>query len=138
MLLILFCCFQPKPSPGPHQSPSGDHDGNQGTIKRCPGPESPARSSTNVPPRPPPPRLPANKLSSLGNETSREEHDPWEVQGDAGICSQFDERLQVSFDDEEDHNEQGDSKTGPSRIEFNSPLVQPQLLNPLLVPLVSQ
>uniref|UniRef100_A0A671T7H7 Mitogen-activated protein kinase kinase kinase kinase 3a n=1 Tax=Sinocyclocheilus anshuiensis TaxID=1608454 RepID=A0A671T7H7_9TELE len=74
VLLILFCHFQPKPSPGPHQSPSGDHDGNQGTIKRCPGPESPARSSINVPPRPPPPRLPANQLSSLGNETNREEH----------------------------------------------------------------
>uniref|UniRef100_A0A673M5S5 Mitogen-activated protein kinase kinase kinase kinase n=1 Tax=Sinocyclocheilus rhinocerous TaxID=307959 RepID=A0A673M5S5_9TELE len=74
VLLILFCHFQPKPSPGPHQSPSGDHDGNQGTIKRCPGPESPARSSINVPPRPPPPRLPANQLSSLGNETNQEEH----------------------------------------------------------------
>uniref|UniRef100_A0A671NLT2 Mitogen-activated protein kinase kinase kinase kinase n=1 Tax=Sinocyclocheilus anshuiensis TaxID=1608454 RepID=A0A671NLT2_9TELE len=85
MLLILFCRFQPKPSPGPHQSPSVDHDGNQGTIKHCLGPESPARSSTNVPPRPPPPRLPANKLSSLGNETSREEHGPWEAQGNAGI-----------------------------------------------------
>ncbi|KAK9966693.1 hypothetical protein ABG768_003790 [Culter alburnus] len=67
---------KPKPSPGPHQSPSGDHDGNQGTIKRCPGPESPARSSTNVPPRPPPPRLPANKLSSLGNGISPSEHSP--------------------------------------------------------------
>uniref|UniRef100_A0A9J8D2W7 Mitogen-activated protein kinase kinase kinase kinase n=2 Tax=Cyprinus carpio TaxID=7962 RepID=A0A9J8D2W7_CYPCA len=101
----------PKPSPEPHQSPSGDHDGNQGTIKRCPGPESPARSSTNIPPRPPPPRLPANQLSSLGNETNREEHGPWETQGDAGICSQFDERLQVSFDEEEDRDEEGDSKT---------------------------
>uniref|UniRef100_A0A9J8DFU8 Mitogen-activated protein kinase kinase kinase kinase n=1 Tax=Cyprinus carpio carpio TaxID=630221 RepID=A0A9J8DFU8_CYPCA len=87
VLLILFCHFQPKPSPEPHQSPSGDHDGNQGTIKRCPGPESPARSSTNIPPRPPPPRLPANQLSSLGNETNREEHGPWETQGDAGICT---------------------------------------------------
>uniref|UniRef100_A0A673MCN5 Mitogen-activated protein kinase kinase kinase kinase n=1 Tax=Sinocyclocheilus rhinocerous TaxID=307959 RepID=A0A673MCN5_9TELE len=87
VLLILFCHFQPKPSPGPHQSPSGDHDGNQGTIKRCPGPESPARSSINVPPRPPPPRLPANQLSSLGNETNQEEHGPWETQGDAGICT---------------------------------------------------
>ncbi|XP_048029086.1 mitogen-activated protein kinase kinase kinase kinase 3 isoform X3 [Chanodichthys erythropterus] len=67
---------KPKPSPGPHQSPSGDHDGNQGTIKRCPGPESPARSSTNVPPRPPPPRLPATKLSSLGNGISPSEHSP--------------------------------------------------------------
>uniref|UniRef100_A0A673M5J2 Mitogen-activated protein kinase kinase kinase kinase n=1 Tax=Sinocyclocheilus rhinocerous TaxID=307959 RepID=A0A673M5J2_9TELE len=111
VLLILFCHFQPKPSPGPHQSPSGDHDGNQGTIKRCPGPESPARSSINVPPRPPPPRLPANQLSSLGNETNQEEHGPWETQGDAGICSQFDERLQVSFDEEEDRDEEGDSKT---------------------------
>uniref|UniRef100_A0A8C1GQC0 non-specific serine/threonine protein kinase n=1 Tax=Cyprinus carpio TaxID=7962 RepID=A0A8C1GQC0_CYPCA len=79
MLLILFCRFQPKSSPGPHQSSSADHDGNQGTIKRCPGPESPTRSSTNVPPRPPPPRLSANKLSSLGNETSQEEHGPWEL-----------------------------------------------------------
>uniref|UniRef100_A0A8C2EBD5 Mitogen-activated protein kinase kinase kinase kinase n=1 Tax=Cyprinus carpio TaxID=7962 RepID=A0A8C2EBD5_CYPCA len=87
VLLILLCHFQPKPSPEPHQSPSGDHDGNQGTIKRCPGPESPARSSTNIPPRPPPPRLPANQLSSLGNETNREEHGPWETQGDAGICT---------------------------------------------------
>ncbi|XP_026077276.1 mitogen-activated protein kinase kinase kinase kinase 3-like isoform X5 [Carassius auratus] len=67
---------KPKPSPGPHQSLSGDHDGNQGTIKRCPGPESPTRSSTNVPPRPPPPRLSANKLSSLDNGTSPSEHSP--------------------------------------------------------------
>ncbi|XP_065097168.1 mitogen-activated protein kinase kinase kinase kinase 3 isoform X7 [Paramisgurnus dabryanus] len=58
---------KPKPTPGSHQSPSADHDGNQGTIKRCPGTESPARSSGNVPPRPPPPRLPGHKLSSLGN-----------------------------------------------------------------------
>uniref|UniRef100_A0A672T8G1 Mitogen-activated protein kinase kinase kinase kinase n=1 Tax=Sinocyclocheilus grahami TaxID=75366 RepID=A0A672T8G1_SINGR len=105
------CLLDFSPGPGPHQSPSGDHDGNQGTIKRCPGPESPARSSINVPPRPPPPRLPANQLSSLGNETNREEHGPWETQGDAGICSQFDERLQVSYDEEEDCDEEGDSKT---------------------------
>ncbi|XP_026131277.1 mitogen-activated protein kinase kinase kinase kinase 3-like isoform X6 [Carassius auratus] len=67
---------KPKPSPGPHQSPSGDHDGNQDTIKRCPEPESPARSSTNIPPRPPPPRLPANQLNSLGNGMSPSEHSP--------------------------------------------------------------
>ncbi|XP_059393623.1 mitogen-activated protein kinase kinase kinase kinase 3 isoform X6 [Carassius carassius] len=67
---------KPKPSPGPHQSPSGDHDGNQDTIKRCPEPESPARSSINIPPRPPPPRLPANQLSSLGNGMSPSEHSP--------------------------------------------------------------
>ncbi|XP_052424485.1 mitogen-activated protein kinase kinase kinase kinase 3 isoform X11 [Carassius gibelio] len=67
---------KPKPSPGPHQSPSGDYDGNQDTIKRCPEPESPARSSTNIPPRPPPPRLPANQLNSLGNGMSPSEHSP--------------------------------------------------------------
>ncbi|XP_068080469.1 mitogen-activated protein kinase kinase kinase kinase 3 isoform X7 [Danio rerio] len=101
---------KPKPSPGPHQSPSADPDrNNQGTIKRCPEPESPARSSTSVPPRPPPPRLPAYKLSSLGNETHQEEHGLWGAQGDAGICSQFDQRLQVSFDDEENHDEEENS-----------------------------
>ncbi|XP_051967542.1 mitogen-activated protein kinase kinase kinase kinase 3-like isoform X2 [Xyrauchen texanus] len=67
---------KPKPIPGPHQSPSGDHDSSQGTIKRCPGTESPARSSTNVPPRPPPPRRPTHKLSSLGNGISPSEHSP--------------------------------------------------------------
>uniref|UniRef100_UPI00398E83BE mitogen-activated protein kinase kinase kinase kinase 3 isoform X2 n=1 Tax=Pristiophorus japonicus TaxID=55135 RepID=UPI00398E83BE len=43
---------------------------NQGTIKRCPS-DSPARPSTQVPPRPPPPRLPLNcsyiRNSVLGN-----------------------------------------------------------------------
>uniref|UniRef100_A0A671T7I6 Mitogen-activated protein kinase kinase kinase kinase n=1 Tax=Sinocyclocheilus anshuiensis TaxID=1608454 RepID=A0A671T7I6_9TELE len=97
VLLILFCHFQPKPSPGPHQSPSGDHDGNQGTIKRCPGPESPARSSINVPPRPPPPRLPANQLSSLGNETNREEHGPWETQGDLSNVLYFHVQMGACF-----------------------------------------
>ncbi|XP_051531438.1 mitogen-activated protein kinase kinase kinase kinase 3 isoform X2 [Myxocyprinus asiaticus] len=67
---------KPKPSPEPHQSPSGDHDSSQGTIKRCPGTESPVRSSTNVPPRPPPPRRPIHKLSSLGNGISPSEHSP--------------------------------------------------------------
>ncbi|XP_042589911.1 mitogen-activated protein kinase kinase kinase kinase 3-like isoform X1 [Cyprinus carpio] len=124
---------KPKPSPEPHQSPSGDHDGNQGTIKRCPGPESPARSSTNIPPRPPPPRLPANQLSSLGNETNREEHGPWETQGDAGICSQFDERLQVSFDEEEDRDEEGDSN-GISPSE-HSPSTERQSTMPPAVPI---
>ncbi|TRY62289.1 hypothetical protein DNTS_025840, partial [Danionella cerebrum] len=100
----------PKPCPGANQSPSADHEGNHGTIKHSPESESPARSSTNVPPRPPPPRLPANKLNSLGNETCPEEHDPWEPQGKAGICSQFGERLQVSFDDDdEERDDEGES-----------------------------
>ncbi|XP_051528010.1 mitogen-activated protein kinase kinase kinase kinase 3-like isoform X3 [Myxocyprinus asiaticus] len=69
---------KPKSSPGPNQCPTGDHDSNQGTIKRCSGMESPVRSSTNVPPRPPPPRIPAHKLSSLGNGISPSEHSPSE------------------------------------------------------------
>uniref|UniRef100_A0A4W5M7I0 Mitogen-activated protein kinase kinase kinase kinase 3 n=1 Tax=Hucho hucho TaxID=62062 RepID=A0A4W5M7I0_9TELE len=42
----------------------GDHDDHGGTIKRCPAAESPARSATHVPPRPPPPRLPPLKACS--------------------------------------------------------------------------
>ncbi|XP_057217528.1 mitogen-activated protein kinase kinase kinase kinase 3 isoform X5 [Triplophysa rosa] len=127
---------KPKPSPGPHQSPSADHDSNHGTIKRCPGTESPARSSTNVPPRPPPPRLPAHKLSSLGNEANQDEHCLWEAQRDAGICSQFDERLQVSFQDKEygeDQNEEGDSN-GIGQSE-HSPSAESQSTMPPAVPI---
>ncbi|XP_064411900.1 mitogen-activated protein kinase kinase kinase kinase 3 isoform X3 [Latimeria chalumnae] len=40
---------------------------SQGTIKRCPTSESPARPISQVPPRPPPPRLPPHKPSILGN-----------------------------------------------------------------------
>ncbi|XP_030626688.1 mitogen-activated protein kinase kinase kinase kinase 3 [Chanos chanos] len=61
---------KPKSISSPHESPSGDHDNTQGTIKRCPASESPGRSASNVPPRPPPPRLPPYKLSSLGNGVS--------------------------------------------------------------------
>ncbi|XP_010896863.1 mitogen-activated protein kinase kinase kinase kinase 3 isoform X2 [Esox lucius] len=59
-------------SPGVHGSP-GDHDDHGGTIKRCPGDGSPARSATHVPPRPPPPRLPLYKQLSLGNGVSQSE-----------------------------------------------------------------
>ncbi|XP_024252495.1 mitogen-activated protein kinase kinase kinase kinase 3-like [Oncorhynchus tshawytscha] len=67
-------------SPAHHGSP-GDHDDHGGTIKRCPATESPARSATHVPPRPPPPRLPPHKQVSLGNGFS-----PSEVSGDAGVA----------------------------------------------------
>ncbi|XP_074673516.1 mitogen-activated protein kinase kinase kinase kinase 3 isoform X3 [Strix aluco] len=40
---------------------------NQATIKRCPTSESPAKSASHVPPRPPPPRLPPQKSNALGN-----------------------------------------------------------------------
>ncbi|KAM3865338.1 mitogen-activated protein kinase kinase kinase kinase 3-like [Diretmus argenteus] len=58
-------------SPPPHS----DHHGNQdqGTIKRCPLSESPVRSATQGPPRPPPPKLPPYKLTSLGNGRSSPE-----------------------------------------------------------------
>ncbi|KAJ6667050.1 hypothetical protein lerEdw1_019053 [Lerista edwardsae] len=49
------------------QETHSSEDDNQGTIKRCPVSESPAKSNTQVPPRPPPPRLPPQKSSVLGN-----------------------------------------------------------------------
>ncbi|XP_041108110.1 mitogen-activated protein kinase kinase kinase kinase 3 isoform X2 [Polyodon spathula] len=51
----------------PHESHHPVEEDNQGTIKRCPASESPARPASHCPPRPPPPRLPLHKLSSLGN-----------------------------------------------------------------------
>ncbi|KAM4771918.1 mitogen-activated protein kinase kinase kinase kinase 3 [Rhinophrynus dorsalis] len=49
------------------QETNASEDDNEGTIKRCPVPESPARPTSYVPPRPPPPRLPPHKPSALGN-----------------------------------------------------------------------
>ncbi|XP_011601403.1 mitogen-activated protein kinase kinase kinase kinase 3 isoform X5 [Takifugu rubripes] len=53
-------------------SQSHSEDDGGGTIKRCPGPEmpSPAKTASNVPPRPPPPKLPPHRRSSLGNGLS--------------------------------------------------------------------
>ncbi|NXR37568.1 M4K3 kinase, partial [Zosterops hypoxanthus] len=50
----------------PQESFSSENE-NQGTIKRCPTSESPAKSTSHVPPRPPPPRLPPQKSNPLGN-----------------------------------------------------------------------
>ncbi|NWX01454.1 M4K3 kinase, partial [Caloenas nicobarica] len=50
----------------PQETHSSEND-NQGTIKRCPTSESPAKSASQVPPRPPPPRLPPQKCNALGN-----------------------------------------------------------------------
>ncbi|KAM6972475.1 mitogen-activated protein kinase kinase kinase kinase 3 [Aplochiton taeniatus] len=52
---------------GTHQGSPGCHGNNQGTIKHRPASESPSRSSTHGPPRPPPPKLSQGRLSSLGN-----------------------------------------------------------------------
>nr|XP_033791967.1 mitogen-activated protein kinase kinase kinase kinase 3 isoform X2 [Geotrypetes seraphini] len=56
---------KPKSISIPQEIHSGEED-NEGTIKRCPVSESPARP-TCVPPRPPPPRLPPQKPNILGN-----------------------------------------------------------------------
>ncbi|NWV42378.1 M4K3 kinase, partial [Grantiella picta] len=50
----------------PQETYSSENE-NQGTIKRCPPSESPAKSTSHVPPRPPPPRLPPQKSNPLGN-----------------------------------------------------------------------
>ncbi|XP_052637000.1 mitogen-activated protein kinase kinase kinase kinase 3 isoform X3 [Harpia harpyja] len=50
----------------PQETHPSEND-NQGTIKRCPTSESPAKSASQVPPRPPPPRLPPQKSNALGN-----------------------------------------------------------------------
>ncbi|KAJ8360296.1 hypothetical protein SKAU_G00168210 [Synaphobranchus kaupii] len=61
---------KPKPTYVPQDSISGGDDSSQGTIKRCPASESPNKPTSCVPPRPPPPRLPPYKRSSLGNGVS--------------------------------------------------------------------
>lgn len=57
--------FQPKSIFIPQETHSSEND-NQGTIKRCPVSDSPAKSASHVPPRPPPPRLPPQKSHVLG------------------------------------------------------------------------
>ncbi|KAM9315878.1 mitogen-activated protein kinase kinase kinase kinase 3 isoform 2-T2 [Gastrophryne carolinensis] len=49
----------------PQETSTSEDD--QGTIKRCPISEIPARPASSVPPRPPPPRLPLHKTNALGN-----------------------------------------------------------------------
>uniref|UniRef100_A0A8C2F8F9 Mitogen-activated protein kinase kinase kinase kinase n=1 Tax=Cyprinus carpio TaxID=7962 RepID=A0A8C2F8F9_CYPCA len=64
---------------------SEDNTG-EGTIKRSPASASstpPVRTASCVPPRPPPPRLPPHRHSSLGNKPS--EHDQTEPAGDDEI-----------------------------------------------------
>uniref|UniRef100_A0A673C9X9 Mitogen-activated protein kinase kinase kinase kinase n=1 Tax=Sphaeramia orbicularis TaxID=375764 RepID=A0A673C9X9_9TELE len=60
---------QPQQQQKHDDSQSHSEDDGGGTIKRCPVPEtpSPAKTASNVPPRPPPPKLPPHRRSSLGN-----------------------------------------------------------------------
>ncbi|XP_036420184.1 mitogen-activated protein kinase kinase kinase kinase 3 isoform X2 [Colossoma macropomum] len=99
----------PPPKPRPSDGPSADHDDHQGTIKRCPEGQSPTRSTSNVPPRPPPPRLPQHSSSSLGIEANQDNLGTWDAPGDHGNCSQYGELLQFEDeDDEEERDEEGD------------------------------
>ncbi|XP_069625138.1 mitogen-activated protein kinase kinase kinase kinase 3 isoform X6 [Ranitomeya imitator] len=78
----------------PHES-SASEDDNQGTIKRCPISESPARPASYVPPRPPPPRIPPNKPNVLGNGVGS-----FQVNGDRDTSSlpqQVDSRISKSL-----------------------------------------
>lgn len=68
IFLLLLCLFQPKSIFIPQETYSSENE-NQGTIKRCPTSESPAKSTSHVPPRPPPPRLPPQKSNPLGNKS---------------------------------------------------------------------
>ncbi|KAM4591188.1 mitogen-activated protein kinase kinase kinase kinase 3-like isoform 12-T12 [Odontesthes bonariensis] len=63
------CSSQQQPHKQDDSQSRSEDDGGGGTIKRCPVPEmaSPAKPASNVPPRPPPPKLPPHRRSSLGN-----------------------------------------------------------------------
>ncbi|KAM3930554.1 mitogen-activated protein kinase kinase kinase kinase 3 isoform 5-T5 [Leptodactylus fuscus] len=77
------------------QESSASEDDNQGTIKRCPISESPARPASYVPPRPPPPRLPPNKPNALGNGVGS-----FQINGDRDTSSlpqQTDNRISKSL-----------------------------------------
>ncbi|KAG9338051.1 hypothetical protein JZ751_027127 [Albula glossodonta] len=104
---------KPKAISVPSESPSGDDDGNQGTIKRFPpttDSPSPARPASYVPPRPPPPRLPPHKRSSLGNEPSRSPSPgpvPWDPEeAEAGSFREFWELLHAPRNDDDDEEEE--------------------------------
>uniref|UniRef100_A0A8C7MCZ8 Mitogen-activated protein kinase kinase kinase kinase n=1 Tax=Oncorhynchus kisutch TaxID=8019 RepID=A0A8C7MCZ8_ONCKI len=82
--------------------PSQGEDDGGGTIKRCPVPESPARtSSSNVPPRPPPPRLPPHRRSSLGNESTQSQAGSEPEGNDDGSFRHFWEWLHAPHTEEE-------------------------------------
>ncbi|XP_040001539.1 mitogen-activated protein kinase kinase kinase kinase 3-like isoform X2 [Xiphias gladius] len=70
-------CSPPLPQDG-SLPPDDGHHGNQdqGTIKCHPLSESPIRSATQGPPRPPPPKHPPQRLSSLGNGPSSSDRQP--------------------------------------------------------------
>uniref|UniRef100_A0A8C7VC80 Mitogen-activated protein kinase kinase kinase kinase n=1 Tax=Oncorhynchus mykiss TaxID=8022 RepID=A0A8C7VC80_ONCMY len=98
----LFLSLQPKSICLPQESPSQGEDDGGGTIKRCPVPESPARTtSSNVPPRPPPPRLPPHRRSSLGNESTQSQAGSEPEGNDDGSFRHFWEWLHAPHTEEE-------------------------------------
>ncbi|XP_056902904.1 mitogen-activated protein kinase kinase kinase kinase 3-like isoform X6 [Takifugu flavidus] len=84
-------------------SQSHSEDDGGGTIKRCPGPEmpSPAKTASNVPPRPPPPKLPPHRRSSLGNESPKGKDVGNPVPEDDGSFRHFWEWLHTPHTEEE-------------------------------------
>ncbi|XP_072360316.1 mitogen-activated protein kinase kinase kinase kinase 3-like isoform X8 [Scyliorhinus torazame] len=77
------------PKPKSIYTPQESHypeEENQGTIKRCPS-DSPARPSSQVPPRPPPPRLPPNS-SYIRNSVPGDGVNSMQVNGEKDSNSQ--------------------------------------------------
>uniref|UniRef100_A0A674NGL7 Mitogen-activated protein kinase kinase kinase kinase n=1 Tax=Takifugu rubripes TaxID=31033 RepID=A0A674NGL7_TAKRU len=93
----------PLPPKKHEDSQSHSEDDGGGTIKRCPGPEmpSPAKTASNVPPRPPPPKLPPHRRSSLGNESPKGKDVGNPVPEDDGSFRHFWEWLHTPHTEEE-------------------------------------
>ncbi|XP_029031277.1 mitogen-activated protein kinase kinase kinase kinase 3-like isoform X5 [Betta splendens] len=94
---------QPQQKQEDSQSHSEDDSGGGGTIKRCPAPEtaSPARPASHVPPRPPPPKLPPHRRSSLGNESPKRTDAANSAPEDDGSFRHFWEWLHTPHTEEE-------------------------------------
>ncbi|XP_067370019.1 mitogen-activated protein kinase kinase kinase kinase 3-like isoform X6 [Channa argus] len=86
-----------------NQSHSEDDSGGGGTIKRCPVPEmqSPAKPASNVPPRPPPPKLPPHRRGSLGNDSPKHTDVEHSAPEDDGSFRHFWEWLHTPHTEEE-------------------------------------
>lgn len=94
---------QPKPDDSQSHSEDDGSGGSGGTIKRCPAPDtaSPAKPASNVPPRPPPPKLPPHRRSSLGNHSPKATDGDRSAPEDDGSFRHFWEWLHTPHTEEE-------------------------------------